>query len=145
MMTKTSIAGLHARIYSGLVALPAVLATVGLPANDSKAVEREPWVECLYNRVEIACKRTFLCPPEILPCNKFRLEWKDGFKDTYTRVQDGAVRNVGFYRDSRGGQWMLRGYAGSFALRNNSNGNTIIYRMTLKQCQQSGLNDLCRK
>ena len=37
----------------------------------------------------------------------------------------------------------LRGYAGSFALKNLQNHNTIIFAMTLSQCRNSGLSDLC--
>ena len=38
---------------------------------------------------------------------------------------------------------MLRGYAGSFALVNESNKNTIIYDMTLNECQRSELSEYC--
>ena len=75
--------------------------------------------------------------------DRFKLEWKDGVHDTYTRVKDGAARNVGFYQDPRGGEWMLRGYAGSFGLVNQANGNTIIFDMSLETCRNSGLSDLC--
>lgn len=110
----------------------------------SKALEQEPWVACLYNRKQISCRRTFLC--ETAPCNQFRLEWKDGVKDTYKRFKDGVVSEVGFYRDTRGGEWMLRGFADTFGLVNQSNGNIIIYGNTLSQCQASfGLSDLCGK
>ena len=55
----------------------------------------------------------------------------------------GVAKNVGYYTDSRGGEWILRGYAGSFALKNLQNHNTIIFAMTLSQCRNSGLSDLC--
>ena len=106
-----------------------------------KAMAAEPWVSCLYNNKSIPCRRTFLCTDA--PCNRFKIEWKDGIHDTYTRVKDGAARNVGFYKDQRGGEWMLRGYAGSFGLVNQANGNTIIFDMSLEQCRTSGLSDLC--
>ena len=107
-----------------------------------KAMAAGPWVNCLYNNKSIACRRTFLCTDA--PCKRFKLEWKDGIHDTYTRVRDGAARNVGFYKDQRGGEWMLRGYADSFGLVNQANGNTIIFGMTLAECRNSsGLSDLC--
>ena len=111
-------------------------------SSAAKAMAAEPWVNCLYNNKSIACRRTFLCTGA--PCNRFKLEWKDGIHDTYTRVRDGAARNVGFYKDTRGGEWMLRGYVGSFGLVNQTNGNTIIVGMTLKECRNSSaLGDLC--
>ena len=106
-----------------------------------KAMAAEPWVSCLYNNKSIPCRRTFLCTDA--PCNRFKIEWKDGIHDTYTRVKDGAARNVGFYKDQRGGEWMLREHAGSFGLVNQANGNTIIFDMSLEQCRTSGLSDLC--
>ena len=114
--------------------------SVGSPGSSPEA--EKPWLNCLYNNKSIACRRTFLCPDA--PCDRFRLEWNDGVNDTYTRIRDGAARNVGFYKDPLGGEWMLRGYAGSFALVNQANGNTIIYGMTLEECRNSaGLSDLC--
>ena len=110
-------------------------------SSAAKAMAAEPWVSCLYNNKSIPCRRTFLCTDA--PCNRFKIEWKDGIHDTYTRVKDGAARNVGFYKDQRGGEWMLRGYAGSFGLVNQANGNTIIFDMSLEQCRTSGLSDLC--
>jgi hypothetical protein len=106
-----------------------------------KAMAAEPWVSCLYNNKSIPCRRTFLCADA--PCDRFKLEWKDGLHDTYTRVKDGAARNVGFYKDQRGGEWMLRGYAGSFGMINQANDNTIIVGMSLEECRTSGLSDLC--
>lgn len=42
-------------------------------------------------------------------------------------------------------QWMPRGYAGSFGLVNQTNGNTIIDGMTLKECRnRSGLGMGCQ-
>ena len=109
--------------------------------SGGKAMAAEPWVSCLYNNKSVPCRRTFLCADA--PCNRFKIEWKDGIHDTYTRVKDGAARNVGFYKDPRGGEWMLRGYAGSFGLVNQANGNTIIFDMSLETCRNSGLSDLC--
>jgi hypothetical protein len=112
--------------------------------NASKAFDKEPWVDCLYNKKSMTCRRIFACKTD--PCNQFSLEWKDGVKDTYKRFKDGVVSNVGFYRDTRGGTWMLRGFGYPFGLVNEANGNTIIYGMTLEQCQSSfGLSDLCGK
>jgi len=110
----------------------------------SKAFDQEPWVDCLYNKKSMTCRRTFACKTD--PCNQFTLEWKDGVKDTYKRFKDGVASNVGFYRDTRGGTWMLREFGYPFGLVNEANGNTIIYGMTLDQCQSSfGLSDLCGK
>lgn len=129
-------ASLQAGFGAGMV-LVLACASVG----PLKAIDQEPWVDCLYNRKSMSCRRTFLCKDA--PCDKFRLEWKDGVKETYRRYKDGVVPNVGFYQDVQGGEWMLRGFADSFALVNESNGNTIIYGMTLLQCSNSGLSDLC--
>ena len=101
------------------------------------------WSSCLYNNRSIDCRRTFLCPGA--PCGVFRLEWKDGASDVFTHFKDGVARNVGFYKDTRGGEWMLRGFAGSFGLRNPANGNAIVYGMTLSECKQSMLDDFCSK
>jgi hypothetical protein len=106
-----------------------------------KAFEAEPWANCLYNNESIMCRRTFLC--ETAPCKRFKLEWRDGISDIYSRTRDGMANNVGFYQDTHGGEWLLRGFAGSFALVNQANGNKIIYDMTLVSCQESGLSDLC--
>lgn len=123
------------RLLLAAMALP--LAAPG-PAN---AFEPEPWTTCLYNNKSIQCRRVFLC--EAAPCKSFKLEWRDGFSDVYTQRREGAALNTGFYTDSRGGEWLLRGFAGSFALVNQANGNKIIYDMTLQACAQSGLSDLC--
>ena len=110
--------------------------------TNGKAMANKPWETCLYNNKSIPCRRTFLCPDA--PCGRFKLEWKDGVNDTYTRIRDGAARNVGFYKDPRGGEWMLRGFAGVFGLVNQSNNNTIIYGMSLSEClSTSALSDLC--
>ncbi len=101
------------------------------------------WSSCLYNNRSLGCRRTFLCPGA--PCGVFRLEWKDGASDVFTRFKDGVARNVGFYKDTRGGEWMLRGFAGSFGLRNPANGNAIVYGMTLSECKQSMLDDFCSR
>ena len=101
----------------------------------------EPWSRCLYNNQSIDCRRTFLC--NSAPCGVFSLEWKDGARDVFTRYRDGVARNVGFYRDTRGGEWMLRGFVGSFGLRNVANGNAVVYDMTLAECRQSMLADFC--
>lgn len=131
------------RVFREILAVSTALMFVSATTEELKAREPENWSKCLYNKKELVCRRIFLCPVGVVPCIKFRLEWNDGVKDTYTRLKAGIERNVGFYQDARGGQWMLRGSAGSFALRNNANGNTIIYDMTLKQCHKSGLSDLC--
>ena len=111
-------------------------------SRTGEAVADEPWETCLYNNKSIPCRRTFLCSDA--PCGRFKLEWKDGISDTYTRRRDGAARNVGFYDDPRGGKWMLRGFAGVFGLINQSNNNTIIYGMSLSEClSTSALSDLC--
>ena len=103
----------------------------------------EPWSRCLYNNQSIDCRRTFLC--NSAPCGVFSLEWKDGARDVFTRYRDGVARNVGFYRDTRGGEWMLRGFAGSFGLRNVANGNAVVYDMTLAECRRSMLADFCAR
>ncbi|WP_186479153.1 hypothetical protein [Synechococcus sp. NOUM97013] len=103
--------------------------------------EHEAWNNCLYNNKSIACRRQFLCTQA--PCGTFRLEWIDGLSDVFTLQRPGVAKNVGYYTDSRGGEWILRGYAGSFALKNLQNHNTIIFAMTLSQCRLSGLSDLC--
>ena len=77
------------------------------------------------------------------PCGVFSLEWTDGARDVFTRYGDGVARSVCFYRDTRGGEWMLRGFAGSFGLRNAANGNAMVYDMTIAGCRQSMLADLC--
>ena len=101
----------------------------------------DQWSRCLYNNQSIDCRRAFLC--SCAPCGVFKLEWKDGASDVFTRYKDGVARNVGFYKDTRGGEWMLRGFAGSFGLRNVDNGNAIVYDMTLSECRQSMLEDFC--
>ena len=130
------------RIALGLSSALLLGGVNAITANSAeKAMAAEPWVSCLYNNKSIPCRRTFLCADA--PCDRFKIAWKDGLHDTYTRVKDGAARNVGFYKDPRGGEWMLRGYAGSFGLVNQANGNTIVFDMTLEQCPNSGLSDLC--
>ena len=130
------------RIALGLSSALLLGGVNAITANSAgKAMAAEPWVSCLYNNKSIPCRRTFLCADA--PCDRFKIAWKDGVHDTYTRVKDGVVRNVGFYKDARGGEWMLRGYAGSFGLVNQANGNTIVFDMTLEQCRNSGLSDLC--
>ena len=129
------------QVVSG-AAMMLILATTGI--GTSKGEDQEPWVNCLFNNKQMSCRRTFLC--KTAPCGEFRLEWKDGAKDTFKRFKDGVVSNVGFYRDTRGGEWMLRGFGYPFGLINQTNGNTIIYGMTLSECQSSfGLSDLCGK
>ena len=105
----------------------------------------EQWSRCLYNNQSIDCRRTFLC--NSAPCRVFSLEWKDGARDVFTRYRDGVARNVGFYRDTRGGEWMLRGFAGSFGLKNvaNANANAVVYDMTLAECRRSMLADFCAR
>lgn len=116
---------------------------IGSGPRGSEVNAAEAWTSCLYNNKPIPCRRSFLCTDA--PCDRFKLEWKDGVHDTYTRVRDGAARNVGFYSDPRGGEWMLRGFAGSFGLVNQVNGNTIIVGMTLDECRKNAaLGDLCR-
>ena len=119
----------------------ALLCGVGTQTPPVQA-QPEAWTACLYNDKAMKCRRSFLCSDA--PCDRFKLEWNDGIHDTYTRVRDGAARNVGFYSDPRGGEWMLRGFAGSFGLVNQANGNTIIVGMSLEQCRNSSaLGDLC--
>jgi len=119
-----------------LVALLAPLAFT----SSANAIEPEGWVDCLYNNSKLRCRRTFLCSNA--PCSRFKLEWSDGVSDVYTLSRD-VGRNLAYYNDPRGGEWLLRGFAGSFALVNQSTGNTVIYDMTLQSCRQSGLSDLC--
>ena len=134
----------HSMIRRSLLICCTLLLNVLNPSSLTKADPSEHWVDCLYNNKSIACRQTFLCPGA--PCNSFRIDWIDGISDTYTRTRDGSARNVGFYQDARGGDWMLRGFAGSFALVNQTNQNTIIVGMTLKECRQSfGLSDLCSR
>lgn len=115
---------------------------IGAGPRGSAVNAAEAWTSCLYNNNPIPCRRSFLCSDA--PCDRFTVEWKDGVHDTYTRVGDGAARNVGFYADPRGGKWMLRGFAGSFGLVNQANGNTIIVGMTLDDCRNNAaLADLC--
>ena len=105
------------------------------------AMHPEGWKPCLYNNKSIECKRTFLCTEA--PCFTFKLEWADGLSDIY-KGKPGMARNTGIYYDTRGGEWLLRGYAGSFGLKNDANGNTIIFDMKLEDCKNSGLSDLCQ-
>ena len=140
--------GQHASVSRDIIGFNSTIAlsgSGGAAANEeaaNKAVANEPWENCLYNNRSIPCRRTFLCPDA--PCGRFKLEWKDGINDTYTRIRDGMARNVGFYKDPRGGEWMLRGFAGVFGLVNQSNQNTIIYGMSLREClSTSALSDLC--
>ncbi|MDA7623132.1 hypothetical protein N8645_01230 [bacterium] len=104
--------------------------------------EPEQWTSCLYNNESIGCRRTFKCPKA--PCGTFKIEWKDGISDIFTWVRDGVSRNVRFYEDTRGGEWTLIEFAGSFALVNQNNKNTIIFDMTLRECRKSGLRDHCK-
>ena len=114
----------------------ALIASVLLSLGD-----QDDWNNCLYNNKSIACRRQFLCTDA--PCGVFKLEWIDGLSDVFKLQRPGVARNVGYYRDSRGGEWILRGYAGAFALKNLRNHNTIIYGLTLSECRHSGLSDLC--
>jgi hypothetical protein len=127
------------RMSSWLIALAVPLMAFGslTPAR------AEQWSRCLYNNQSIDCRRTFLCSGA--PCGVFKLEWKDGASDVFTRYKDGVARNVGYYKDTRGGEWILRGFAGSFSLRNVDNGNTIVYDMTLSECRESMLADFCSR
>jgi len=120
-----------------LTALAFPLLAIGSLAS----ARSEPWARCLYNNQSIDCRRTFHC--NRAPCGVFSLEWTDGARDVFTRYGDGVVRNVCFYRDTRGGEWMLRGFAGSFGLSNAANGNAMVYDMTIAGCRQSMLADLC--
>jgi hypothetical protein len=108
--------------------------------HSAKAIESSGWVTCLYNNTNKQCRRKFLCKDA--PCDRFELVWRDGVSDIYSLIRD-VASNVAYYKDARGGKWLLRAYAGSFALVNQANGNTIVYDMTLQACRQSGLSDLC--
>ena len=111
--------------------------------GSQRLARAEQWSRCLYNNQSIDCRRTFLCNGA--PCGVFRLKWKDGASDVFTRYGDGVARNVGFYKDTRDGEWMLRGFAGSFGFRDVDNGNAIVYDMTLSECRQSMLDDFCSR
>ena len=104
--------------------------------------EPEPWTACLYNNESIGCRRTFQCTEA--PCGTFKLEWKDGLSDIFTMYKRGRSRNISYYSDTRGGKWIMQSYAGRFGLENLANGNTIIFDMTLRDCRESGLSDLCK-
>ena len=104
--------------------------------------EPEPWTACLYNNESIGCRRTFMCSEA--PCLTFKLEWKDGLSDIFTMYKRGRSRNISYYSDTRGGKWIMQSYAGRFGLENLANGNTIIFDMTLRDCRESGLSDLCK-
>ena len=113
--------------------------------NKGLSMEESEWKNCLYNKESIPCRRTFLCGNAPPPCYSFRLEWKDGLRDSYTRDQTriSQARNVGYYKDPRGGEWQLIGYAGSFFLVNPKNKNTIIYDMTIEDCRKTPWDYLC--
>ena len=100
------------------------------------ASEKSEWKNCLYNGEIISCRRNFLCGNSSPPCYSFQLVWKDGFSDTFTRIDSKPAysKNNGLYKDLRGGEWDLIGYAGSFFLINSQNKNTIIYDMTREEC-----------
>ena len=122
---------------------PDVIAMLALLASALISLgEQEAWTTCLFNNKTMTCRRQFLCMKA--PCGSFKLEWKDGFSEVFTRTRPGVARNVGHYADSRGGQWLLRGFAGSFALKNVQNHNTIVFDMTLPECRHSGLSDWCQ-
>jgi len=103
------------------------------------------WENCLYNKESIPCRRTFLCGNAPPPCYSFSLEWKDGLHDSYKRdkTRISEARNFGYYKDSRGGEWELTGYSGSFFLINSKNKNTIIYDMTIEDCRKTPYDNLC--
>ena len=69
---------------------------------------------------------------------------EDGLRDSYTRDQTriSQARNVGYYKDPRGGEWQLIGYAGSFSWL-IQNKNTIIYDMTIEDCRKTPWDYLC--
>ena len=106
---------------------------------DTKVVladEKSDWKNCLYNGEVMSCRRNFLCGNASPPCYSFQLEWKDGFSDSFTRdvLKPSYSKNIGFYKDPRGGEWELISYTGSFFLINSQNKNTIIYDMTREEC-----------
>lgn len=132
--------GLSVReVRSSFIALALPLIVLG----SFRHAKANLWSSCLYNNQSLYCRRIFLCPGS--PCGIFRLDWKDGASDVFTRYKDGVAKNVGFYRDTRGGEWMLRSFAGSFGLKNTINGNQIVFDMTLDECKQSMLEDFCSK
>ena len=102
----------------------------------------QSWQPCLYNNKSIECRMTYLCKKA--PCYHFKLEWKDGASDIYSG-KPGIARNYATYKDTRGGQWAKRSLAGTFNLKNTSNGNTIIYGLTLDNCTNPiyKLGDFC--
>ena len=105
------------------------------------------WKNCHYNQESIPCRRTFLCGNTPPPCYRFRLEWKDGVRDSYSKDQSRISRanNIRYYKDPRGGKWTLISYGPSFFLINSKNKNTIIYDMTKDECRETPWDDLCPK
>ena len=103
--------------------------------------EPEPWNACLYNSESIVCRRIFQCSEG--PCLTFKLEWKDGVSDIFTRYKKSNYRNISYYSDTRGGRWVLMSSGRSFGLKNLSNNNSIVFDMTLKDCRKSALSGFC--
>jgi hypothetical protein len=111
--------------------------------NGALAEQQEPWVACSYNGKSIKCQRNFLCKQ--YPCNSFSIKWADGAKDTYKLVSRSS-RTSATYSDSRGGEWNLLAYGGSFILRNPVNGNTVIFDGSYATCRSEWqLGELCGK
>lgn len=124
-----------------LIAL--VLVLFSEAPESALAEQQEPWVTCSYNGKSIKCQRSFLCKQA--PCNSFSIKWADGAKDTYKLVSTSS-RLSATYSDSRGGQWNLLAYAGSFVLRSPANGNTILFNGSYNTCRRIWLfGDLCGK
>ena len=112
------------------------------------ASEKSEWKDCLYNGESLPCRRTFLCGNAQPPCYSFKIEWKDGVSDIYTRDQAkiSHSRNIGYYQDPRGGIWEVIGHADSTFIVNSKDQNTIIYNMTAESCLKvDQWNYLCPK
>ena len=122
-----------------------ILALVSLPASfiiasNQVALSSEEleWKNCLYNEETLLCRRTFLCGNSQPPCYRFKIEWKDGISDSYTRdrTEISHSKNIGFYEDPRGGEWDVISYMDAMFIVNSKTKNTIIYNMTIEACRK---------
>jgi len=111
-------------LYSiGALLASLILFDVATPASTSAS----EYVDCSYNKKTIACSRSF-------PSTRtFTIKWADGIKDTY-KLQTSSG-SVSIWRDPRGGTWHAISYGDSVILKNNANGNTIIYNGTYTRCK----------